>query len=137
MRVRNANFRYANIKGRKQYVGASVADPHHFNAYTNADPDPAGHFDSDPDPTFHFDPDPDLDPGFQIKAQNLEKVLKQAYIPRILTFYPQIDADPDPAYRFDADPDPTFQSDALIHWWELVNLLKKQIYFLPDFIHIP
>ncbi len=41
---------------------------------TDADPDPACHFDSDPDPTFHFDPD--LDPSFQIKAQNFEKVLK-------------------------------------------------------------
>jgi hypothetical protein len=59
---------------------SSVADPHnfdadldparHFDAYT----DPACHFDADPDPTFHFDADPD--PSFQIKAQNLEKVLK-------------------------------------------------------------
>jgi hypothetical protein len=52
----------------------SVADPHHFDA------DPARHFDADPDPTFHFDADPDADPdpdpSFQIKAQNLEKVLK-------------------------------------------------------------
>jgi hypothetical protein len=39
----------------------SVADPHHFDV------------DSDPDPTFHFDADPD--PNFQIKDQNLEKVL--------------------------------------------------------------
>jgi hypothetical protein len=48
-------------------------DPHHFDA----DPDPACHFDSDLDPTFHFDadPDPDMEPSFQIKAQNLEKVL--------------------------------------------------------------
>jgi hypothetical protein len=30
--------------------------------------------DADPDPTFHCDADPDL--SFQIKAQNLEKVLK-------------------------------------------------------------
>jgi hypothetical protein len=55
-------------------VGASVADPHPFNADMDADPDPACHF--DPDPTFHFDPDPDLDPSFQIKAKNLEKALK-------------------------------------------------------------
>ncbi len=42
------------------------------------DPDPACHFDADPDPgpTFHFDTDPDRDPSFQIKAQDLEKVLK-------------------------------------------------------------
>ncbi len=39
-----------------------------------ADPDPACHFDADPDPTFLFDPD--LGPSFQIKAQNVEKVLK-------------------------------------------------------------
>ncbi len=59
-------------------------------------PDPACHFDtdsvpacnfdadtdpySDPDPypypTFHFDTDPDPDPRFQIKAQNLEIMLK-------------------------------------------------------------
>jgi hypothetical protein len=66
----------------------SVADTHHFDA----NPDPACHFDADPDPTcyfddptFHFDSDPrmldsdpnaDFDPSFQIKAQQLEKVLK-------------------------------------------------------------
>jgi hypothetical protein len=43
---------------------------------TDADPDPAYHFDADPDPTFHCDADPDLDLSFQLKAQNLEKVLK-------------------------------------------------------------
>jgi hypothetical protein len=53
----------------------SVADPAcHFDV----DPVPACHFDAvanlDPDPTFNFDPDPD--PSYQIKAQNLEKVLK-------------------------------------------------------------
>ncbi len=37
---------------------------------------PACHFDPDPDPSFHFDADPYPDPSFQIKAQNLEKVLK-------------------------------------------------------------
>ncbi len=57
-----------------------------------ADPDPACHFDADPDPACHSDADadPDLDttfhvvadsvldphPSFQIKVQNLEKVLK-------------------------------------------------------------
>ncbi len=74
---------------------------------SGADPDPACHFDAvqDPEPTFHFDANanPDLDPSFQIKAQNLEKVLKQARL--------QIDADPDLAYHFDADPDPAFQFD--------------------------
>ncbi len=68
------------------------------------------------------------DSRFQVKAQNLEKVLKQAHIPYILACHLQIDADPDPdpdpayhfdvdpdsAYHFDAnpDPDPTFQFDA-------------------------
>ncbi len=53
----------------------------------------------------HFDSDPD--PGFQIKAQNLEKVLKLAHIPfmRIRSAY-DFDADPD------TDPNPTFQFDA-------------------------
>ncbi len=40
------------------------------------DPDPACHFDADPDPACHFDADPNPDSRFQIKAQNLEKVLK-------------------------------------------------------------
>jgi hypothetical protein len=67
---------------------------------------------ADPDPTFHpdVDPDSDLDPSFQIKSQTLEKVLKKARIPCILTCRLQIDADtdPDPAYRFDANPYPDF-----------------------------
>ncbi len=45
----------------------SVADLH---------PGPACHFDADPDHTGHFDADPDSNPGLQIKAQHLEKVLK-------------------------------------------------------------
>jgi hypothetical protein len=61
------------------YLRGIVADPHHLEA----DPDPACHFDADadldpalyvdvdPDPTFHFDTD-----RFEIKAQNLDKVLK-------------------------------------------------------------
>jgi hypothetical protein len=53
-------------------VREGVADPLLVDAY----PDPASYFDadSDQDHTFHFDPDPD--PNFQIRAQNLEKVLK-------------------------------------------------------------
>jgi hypothetical protein len=35
--------------------------------------DPSCHFDADSDPTFHFDSDPDADPGFQVKAQKLER----------------------------------------------------------------
>jgi hypothetical protein len=62
--------------------GANVADPRMFDADPNsachfdADPDHACHFDVDPDPTFHFDADQDPDPSFQLKVQNLEKVLK-------------------------------------------------------------
>jgi hypothetical protein len=49
-------------------------EPHLFAA----DPDPACHFDATPEPNFQFDTDPypDADPGFQVKAQNLEEVLK-------------------------------------------------------------
>jgi hypothetical protein len=67
-------------------VRNSFADPHRF--YTDADPDPVCHLDSDPDPdchfnadpdpTFHFHagPNPDPDLSFQLKDQNLQKVLK-------------------------------------------------------------
>jgi hypothetical protein len=66
MRAKNATSgtKTKSRVGRNQYVGASVADPHHFNAYTDADPDPACHFYPDPDPLFHFDPETDLDPSF-------------------------------------------------------------------------
>ncbi len=64
------------------------------------------------DLTFHPDSDPDPDPSFQIKAEALEKVLKQAQISYILVCHLQIYVDPytvpDPAYHFDADPDPDF-----------------------------
>jgi hypothetical protein len=40
------------------------------------DPDSACHFDADTDLTFHFDADPNPVRSFQIKTQNLEKVLK-------------------------------------------------------------
>jgi hypothetical protein len=42
------------------------------------DPDPAYHFDADLDPDPAYQLDADLDPTFhfQIKAQNLEKMLK-------------------------------------------------------------
>jgi hypothetical protein len=68
------------------YTASSEQAPIHFTAEnsmsgTDADPDPACHFDedagSDPDPTFHFDGDPDQDPRFQIKAR---KPLKSAEI---------------------------------------------------------
>jgi hypothetical protein len=45
-----------------RFFCTSVADPNQFYA--------------DPHPTFHFDAVPDSDPSFQIKAPNLEKVLK-------------------------------------------------------------
>ncbi len=60
------------VASQKLYVNVlySFADPHQFEA----NPNPACHFDADPDPTFYFDAGPN--PRFQIKAQNLEKVLK-------------------------------------------------------------
>ncbi len=66
-----------------------------FDADADADAD------ADPDADADADQDLDPDPGFQIK--DLEKVLKYAYIPYILTCRLQIDVDPipDPAYRFD------------------------------------
>ncbi len=76
---------------------SSVAGPHQFDA--DSDPDPTFHFDAapdpacpfdadpDPDPTFSFDPDPDPYPSFQIKAQNLDKVLKEAHFPYILAYH--------------------------------------------------
>jgi hypothetical protein len=45
--------------------------------------------DADPNPTFHPDADLDPDPSFQIKAQTLDKVLKQAHIPFILACHLQ------------------------------------------------
>ncbi len=65
--IRETQHRVSKINRNVLY---SVADPHHLEA----DPDPSCHFDADPDPTFHFDAGPN--PSFQIKAQNLEKVLK-------------------------------------------------------------
>jgi hypothetical protein len=67
---------YSNLSNKCCfYRSPSVADPPHFDAYPN--PNPASLFDADPDSAFHFDADPDQDPdpSFQIKAQNLEKVL--------------------------------------------------------------
>ncbi len=40
-----------------------VADPHHFNADPDPEPDPAFHFNADPDPAFHFNAAPDPDPA--------------------------------------------------------------------------
>jgi hypothetical protein len=103
---------------------SSVAEPAcHFDA----DPDPAFHFDADPDPACPFDADPD--PSFQIKAQNLQKILKWNHIPYILACYLQLDADPDPAYHFDTvqilpcnlmrihtDPDPQHRTPGKFKW---------------------
>ncbi len=86
-------------------IDTSVADPNHVNADPNLYPDPACL-----EPTFSFDADPYPDPNLQIKAQNLEKVLRQAFMSYICVCHLQIDADPaadpDPAYHFVADPDP-------------------------------
>jgi hypothetical protein len=73
---------------QKLHLKTVLTDPHNFDEDPDSDPDPACHFfagpdsdpnfhfDSDPNPTLHFDADPDPYPRFQIKAQNLEKVLK-------------------------------------------------------------
>jgi hypothetical protein len=53
-------------------------NPHHIDA----DPEPTFNFDPDPDPACHFDAN--LDPSFQLKSQDLEKMLKQDHIPYIL-----------------------------------------------------
>jgi hypothetical protein len=68
--------------------------PHNFDEDPDPDLDPACYFDADSVTllwvririlyTVHFDADPDLDSSFQIKTQNLEKVLKMAHIPDIL-----------------------------------------------------
>jgi hypothetical protein len=62
------------ILARRYLVYCSVVDPDHFDADLDADPD--------------LDPDP----SFQIKAQTLEKVLKQAHIPYILACHLQTEA---------------------------------------------
>jgi hypothetical protein len=74
---------------------------------------------SDPDQSLQLDADrnPDLDPSFQIKSKDLEKVKKYDQILHILACHLQIDSDPvpDQAYHFDADrififdADPDFQ----------------------------
>ncbi len=38
------------------------ANPHHFSADPDLDPDTAFHFNADPDPTFHFNNDPNPPP---------------------------------------------------------------------------
>jgi len=73
--------------------------------HIDADPDSTFHpdadSDADPDSTYLPDADLDPDPSFQIKAQNLEKVLK--YIQYGFACHLQIDADP--GKHFDPDPD--------------------------------
>ncbi len=119
--------------------------PHNIDEDPDPDLDPACYSDADSVTLmwvririwilpFPFDADPDLDSSFQIKAYNLEKVLKMAHIPYILACHLQIDADPDsvPAYHFDANadpnPDPTFQYDAdpdPQHWIMELLILKN------------
>jgi hypothetical protein len=96
------------------HVGfCSNVDPHHFDADSDPYLSPwcgSGFwflFDANPDTTFHLHADPDPDPGFQIKAQTLEKVLKYAHSLYISGCHLQIDLDPvpDPVYHCDADLD--------------------------------
>jgi hypothetical protein len=72
------------------------------------------HFDAESGSYLSLDANLDRNPSFQIKAQNLEKVLKVAHILFVLACHLQKDADPDPAYHFSADlyADPKPQ-----HWW--------------------
>ncbi len=86
-------------------LNPSVAHTHHVDA------DPDQDFclsltDPDPDPTFLFDAYTDPDSSFQIKAQNLEKVLKYRLI--FYTFWLEICKLMRIRIRchFDADPDP-------------------------------
>jgi hypothetical protein len=74
-------------------------------ALIDADPGSACLFDADPDLTFYFDAN--SDPSFQIRAQNLEKVLKETHFPFIMAGHLHIDPDPDPVNHF--NPDPAFQ----------------------------
>jgi hypothetical protein len=60
-KIRSCDHR---LKYVKQCCRSGSGPPFHFDA------------DPDPDPTFHFDAGPDPDPSFQLKAQNIEKVLK-------------------------------------------------------------
>jgi hypothetical protein len=55
---------------------AALLDPRHIDADPDADPDSTYRTDEDPDSTYHPDADPDPETSFQVKAQNLEKVLK-------------------------------------------------------------
>jgi hypothetical protein len=99
-------------------------DQPHIDADPDADPDSTYYPDADPDAdsdsTYH--PDADPDPSFQIKAQTLEKVLKQDHFPYILACHLQIvaysDPVPDPAYHFDSDP---------VFYLMLIKITKKMI----------
>ncbi len=73
--------------------------------------------------TFRLNTDPD--PSFQVKAKNLETVLKYAHIVYILACHLQIFSDPDrdSCYHFDADPDPQ-------HW------LNRPVHGISFLIHI-
>jgi hypothetical protein len=52
---------------------------------------------------------PDL--SFQIRAQNLEKVLKEAHIFHTLWLVIAKYLDPYPNFHFEADPDPAYHAD--------------------------
>jgi hypothetical protein len=69
-------------RGQKSsYSGSTLMQNLEFLAVfririTGSDPDPGCHFYVDSDPACHFGADPDPAPSFQIKTQNLEKVLQ-------------------------------------------------------------
>ncbi len=58
-----------------------VADPHHFNADSDPEPDPAFHFNADPDPAFHFNEVPDPDPATHHGDANLRLVYRHSRAP--------------------------------------------------------
>jgi hypothetical protein len=58
---------YSNLANKFCYYSSPVLRINVTLMHASPNQDPASHFDADPDP--------DLDPSFQIKAQNLEKVL--------------------------------------------------------------
>ncbi len=74
----------------------SVADPHHFDANPDADPDPAFHFCADPDPIFHFEAD----------AEPTTHFLQISTLPMLQNEPLRL-----PPFHFAADPDSASQND--------------------------
>jgi hypothetical protein len=96
----------------KVLKGRWISDSHHFDS--DADPDPAFHFNAEPNPTFHFNADPDYDPhqgdanlrslAFRHPGLHFEPP-RLHFVPSKLQNFDFI-ADPDPASKNNADPDP-------------------------------